>query len=875
MSETCNCVDNTFGEDSKGTQTSSRSTSSIYQKSNKSEKLTKHHNSNKENEGSRLTLLSITVEIEDGCSGHIQMKEGDSAEGVAIAFCRDYSLPDDFVAPLTEHILHNIINISKKDKNIIFCSTEEREAYEARLKQTTPGNYPDENSSSHEKKSTESGGQCQDSDSTTPLAQSQIFNRPSFGAFPMLSPRTLMKTRTMLAQRLQCPTHSSRSKALKAENVIRRKRRMSDITKVRCLRLYNDFLDRKQRSVQNWRQNAKQYNEKVDRTKIKSPKKSWRIHKKRSEIAKRYRNYGELLYTEGLMVREKLLKEIEKKKKEDEEWEMVGFTGMPKISERARQLRRANGDVWDKLASEKFNYDHIRDEVMEIRMAECTFMPHVNPSSNEPTDASISRFEQLFFDSESRRRRQQQYADWYPEELTFQPAINRRINDEEFLGEEGCQVSVFDRLSISAKKLQEKKAMEQDSGICFGIDDCTGREMFTPQTGRKPQTARNPKNLPVGVFLHEMQAARRVKKEAMVEKEEQTVRDQAKCRYVTPQSQKLLTQLKPRAFKQMFDALDTDKDGFIQLSKVDTRRVSADAAQDINSLIKSGKGNDRLTFDTFHCLMHEIEEKCHKGSTVRGNLRHVSHVDNSNMTFDYKVPCRLSSDLANKRRNYSTSDEWYNIILRDDEKRQQKVEALRKERQRIEMQECTFAPEFLTKPIRRSNLKHHNCSRPRSAPQPVKCPGPTTIVEKATKDMHGFVFQDDASCGCKEPDNGADDGADDKPDDGADDKPDGADSTLLPSSGLFSLTQPSLIWQQPEYWGPQGFQSLSVSNLPANVKCCRQRAKLRESLRSLSKRRLSANMCPHQTALVEHFRIHDHMVASKHAQTDNNPSTGD
>ena len=64
-----------------------------------------------ENEGSRLTLLSITVEIEDGCSGHIQMKEGDSAEGVAIAFCRDYSLPDDFVAPLTEHILHNIINI--------------------------------------------------------------------------------------------------------------------------------------------------------------------------------------------------------------------------------------------------------------------------------------------------------------------------------------------------------------------------------------------------------------------------------------------------------------------------------------------------------------------------------------------------------------------------------------------------------------------------------------------------------------------------------------------------------------------------------------------------------------------------------------------
>jgi hypothetical protein len=56
-----------------------------------------------------------------------------------------------------------------------------------------------------------------------------------------------------------------------------------------------------------------------------------------------------------------------------------------------------------------------------------------------------------------------------------------------------------------------------------------------------------------------MQATRQVKKEAMVEKEEQTVRDQAKCSFVTPQSQKLLTRLKPHAIKQMFDALDTDK----------------------------------------------------------------------------------------------------------------------------------------------------------------------------------------------------------------------------------------------------------------------------------------------------------------------------
>ena len=51
------------------------------------------------------------------------------------------------------------------------------------------------------------------------------------------------------------------------------------------------------------------------------------------------------------------------------------------------------------------------------------------------------------------------------------------------------------------------------------------------------------------------------KKEAMVQKEEQIVRDLAKGMYVILKSRKYLTLLKRRAFKQMFDALDIDKVG--------------------------------------------------------------------------------------------------------------------------------------------------------------------------------------------------------------------------------------------------------------------------------------------------------------------------
>lgn len=49
------------------------------------------------------------------------------------------------------------------------------------------------------------------------------------------------------------------------------------------------------------------------------------------------------------------------------------------------------------------------------------------------------------------------------------------------------------------------------------------------------------------------------------------------------------------------------QDGFIQLSKVDTRRVSFDAAVDIKKLIQMGKGDDRLNYDAFHKLMHDVE----------------------------------------------------------------------------------------------------------------------------------------------------------------------------------------------------------------------------------------------------------------------------
>lgn len=53
--------------------------------------------------------------------------------------------------------------------------------------------------------------------------------------------------------------------------------------------------------------------------------------KMRERRAKQFRNYGELLYTEGLLQREKMIRMIDQKQKDDTAKEMVEVTGKPEI----------------------------------------------------------------------------------------------------------------------------------------------------------------------------------------------------------------------------------------------------------------------------------------------------------------------------------------------------------------------------------------------------------------------------------------------------------------------------------------------------------------------------------------------------------------
>lgn len=64
---------------------------------------------------------------------------------------------------------------------------------------------------------------------------------------------------------------------------------------------------------------------------------------------------------------------------------------------------------------------------------------------------------------------------------------------------------------------------------------------------------------PIGEFLYKMSGSLEGKKEALVERETQVQRAQAKCHYVGAASLKILERLRQRGFKQVFDALDDNK----------------------------------------------------------------------------------------------------------------------------------------------------------------------------------------------------------------------------------------------------------------------------------------------------------------------------
>ncbi|XP_073393958.1 uncharacterized protein [Physcomitrium patens] len=742
-----------------------RGNSELCKDTDKRDTTSKKRNDNKENLSDyRRVLLSITVEIQDECVEHIHFKEGDSAEVMAIKFCEKHCLPEQFVAPLAEQIVSNIIPVS----DFVFypqenrLSNDENSTLHSGSSQSPLVNGSDGDALHNHRDC--SGRQNVISESNAWLGSREVRTPMLFQASQRVNSyqgqgqgcqiscegkprRKSRRKKWSFSDHVIAQTFASLAKKGAYDHYQRKPERLaqplSEQAKAVCMRLNIGRLRHKHtRCWDEAKCRKTSYQEHVVRKQGIS-KKSRRIMWVCGRRAKQYKNYGELLYAKGVTMRQNHLKAVYDKKKQNERREAAELTLKPNISKRARNMRRGRGQVWSRLQSDdrpkQDQLQELRQMAWEAKLMECTFKPQINQrykdSQDQYADDHRNCFEQLFLDAECRRRRRDQCTQWCPEGLTFQPSINKSLPYRtSMMGEDWkSECSVFRRLLDNASRVTKKKeAQQQWSHRPF--DQRTGRELFKPHIGRKPYN-RNPVCLSIGEYLHRMKNKFDNKMRCINARKDITRKDQTRGRFVGPNSQKLLERLKDRRFKQIFAFLDKDKNGYVDLMTADVDRLNQDVIGDINRVKRMiGSTDNKLDFDRLVDLMRK--NKYQFGQQLLGP-RHKAHNLDVNCTFQFKMD-RLSRNLAKTRRKYSTHEQWWEIMFAEFLASERKVASIRKERQQQELLNCPFKPYLTPYRLKKARTRVNILCGNAAIDEKVG-----TLTEKTQDEVQGFYFQNE------------------------------------------------------------------------------------------------------------------------------------
>ncbi|XP_024534971.1 uncharacterized protein LOC9657376 isoform X2 [Selaginella moellendorffii] len=669
----------------------------------------------------REVLFDITVEVEDGREVHIQMKEGDSAEQIASKFCHDQNLPSQLVLPLTEHI--NKISNFNDDHCCRYIGPD----YGRELE--------DEYLFSKRRIQKESGKYTSRRFHSRPERPFKHERKPK---------KDLKRKQRAFSERLMSCTFTSAAKLIPQPPKKKKKVvvRLSDKQRALCARLHAEYELYHRRREEERRSYEDFHEQQLKKKRLVFSKGSRKIMKVRELAAKHFQNYGELLYREAILAIQHREKIYESRQKELKESEMEGVTGSPAISKLARNLKRKAGEVWERLQSTRRSESRLqslREQTADLEVMECTFKPRVNssgPDIKEISHGTVSRFDLLFWDAESRKKRQEKYMLWYPDGITFRPEVNRPCCQEpesrpdsassaySKIKKASREPSVFSRLLDYAARLTGRRQKEREEEL---VDPSTGQKLFTPLTGRGPRNIkRNEKSLPIGEFLYNLDVAARAKKEALEENINRVWINLSNHHYALKKSEILAVRFEQRNFQQLFGYLDDDKDGYVELATAETKDLKEDVALNIAEARKMGSEAERpLPFQKFVDLMLTVQRKRKGLHMLLSSWRRKTA---ERFSFERKMN-QKSRKLAARKRDFSSRDQWYKIILSDRQKVQEKIEAMRRQKELKEINQCTFSPAILGGPgkSRFRNPKFVNDVR---------------VQEHGQDDVHGYIIKE-------------------------------------------------------------------------------------------------------------------------------------
>ncbi|GBF98697.1 hypothetical protein Rsub_11411 [Raphidocelis subcapitata] len=450
-------------------------------------------------------ILVTTVDIGDGETDCIEVRQGDDPLELARAFVAKHTLPEGIVEALAQHLCDNLEEAAESARNSAGGADQGGEAYLDDVTDSEYGSHFDGRSMAR-----------------TPSEDSAVFER-----------------------------------------------------------LYQQAVSLKEK----WQATKERYE--VERelavTSTKQPM-SWVSHEMmRERTSGPYANYGEMLYAESMESSLLRRQKAERQRAERYAAEMASATFTPEITRMAQQMRArtdaAGVPAWQRLsqaATAKTAERHaaLRREREQAEARECTFRPAISRRSDRlMADRSetlkalnVSAHHQLYQDSLRRQAKQESYANWYPEDATFQPKLVATLKRSKSGGASSTQQMV-DRLYSSYEKLQNKLT-EARAKLHGSIDPATGRTLFKPKTGRGPSFTRRAPEQPVGDYLFSLQHERDEKARARLEDEARRAVEDAGRLKTAASSAAIVRRLTRKRFQQIFDYLDKASTGAIDLAAV-------------------------------------------------------------------------------------------------------------------------------------------------------------------------------------------------------------------------------------------------------------------------------------------------------------------
>ena len=577
-------------------------------------------------------VLVMTVEIADGMSDAIEVREGDSAATLAQQFCAKNNLPDRVVGPLTSHIEGNLSRVMQQ-------RTSEKSTPERRR-----GERPSSAVSSRSK------------------SEKQVK--------PKQRPKSAVPREAggvSIHERLhnQAKEKAEKLRSIKAEDEAKRSKEQKS-----------------KRQGMSW------------------VSQQMTLGRNTGD----YQNYGERLYVEGVLNKERKL-ELEARHKKEEEKKMKKLlrsrpeisTVPPSMDFHRQDNRKA---IWSRLYEPNFQHRNTKVELMRREkemqeMEECTFKPKISHRSKQIVGQrtralnqhGIPLHEQLYQEAEQRQRRFERYACWFPDHVTFQPQVStEKIDDSDYK-------DVIDRL-YARKDQANRRLYYLKEELERPVDNETGQEFFKPKIGRKPHFQRNIAKLPIGNYLYGMRYEFDDKKEFLHTMDEQIRDELVNQVFTTDRSEKLTTRMKGRRFREIFSLLDANGDGVIDLDEMKKlpayERFSDEIKTDLLFAREStGEFKDDIDLETFTYLMeHAVEMNVFYRHYLQPDIRIVEpHPDE---TYHPKINS-YSQKLAKKRRERDGYP-VFESLFRDQVINKEHLELLRKELDQERMRECTFQP---------------------------------------------------------------------------------------------------------------------------------------------------------------------------------------